>query len=278
MAENTAQPAPSDASPDLRSYDWIVVNTSGGKDSQTMLDRLVHLADGAGVRDRLVAVHADLGRVEWPGTRELAEEQAEAYGVRFEVVRAPGGDLLDRVEARGKWPDAARRWCTSDLKRSPVSTVFTRLAREHRERLGDTKAHCRILNCMGLRSEESPARRKKVPFHRDERASNGLRTVDEWLPIHELTADEVWEVIRSSGVRHHPAYDAGMPRLSCTFCVLASRSALVRAAQLRPELATEYVRVEIKTGHRFRQDLSISEIVAEAEALGEPAAIENWAA
>lgn len=72
----------------LENYDWIVVSTSGGKDSQTMLRRVVALAEAAGVKDRVVAVHADMGQVEWPGVPELAAEQAAHYGVRFEVVSA----------------------------------------------------------------------------------------------------------------------------------------------------------------------------------------------
>jgi 3'-phosphoadenosine 5'-phosphosulfate sulfotransferase (PAPS reductase)/FAD synthetase len=251
-------------SPDLASYDFIVVNTSAGKDSQVMMDVVATAAADAGVSDRLVAVHADLGRVEWPGTRELAAEHAAHYGIRFEVVQAGGGDLLDRLEARGMWPDAARRWCTSDLKRGPIRTLFTRLAAEYRNAGGG--APCRILNCMGLRDAESPARRRRAAFRFDESASNGRRHIDEWLPIHGLSTAEVWERNTAAGTRHHPAYDLGMPRLSCSMCVLASRSALVRAAQLRPEIAAEYVRVEVRIGHRFRKDFSVAEIVAAAQA------------
>jgi 3'-phosphoadenosine 5'-phosphosulfate sulfotransferase (PAPS reductase)/FAD synthetase len=80
--------------PDLASYDWIVVASSGGKDSQAMLDLVAERAAAAGVAHRVVVVHADLGRVEWAGTRELAERQAAHYAVRFEVVRRPQGDLL----------------------------------------------------------------------------------------------------------------------------------------------------------------------------------------
>ena len=264
-----------DADLDLSSYAYIVLSTSAGKDSQAMMDLVVTRARTEGVAERLVAVHANLGRVEWPGTMDLAAEQASLYGLRFEVVSAGGGDLLERVEQRGMWPDAARRWCTSDLKRGPIYTLFTRLAAEWRD--GGGIGPCRILSCMGLRAEESPARRKCPVFDFDRRASNGRRHVDTWLPIHSLTTAEVWQVIDRSGVPHHPAYDAGMPRLSCSFCILGSRSALVRAAQLRPDLAAEYVRVEIVTGHRFRQDLSIADVVAAAKT-EEPERIEEWVA
>ena len=70
--------------PDLPGYRYIVVNSSGGKDSQAMLDFVVERCDTAGVpRNRVVVAHADLGRVEWPGTRELAEEQARHYSLDF---------------------------------------------------------------------------------------------------------------------------------------------------------------------------------------------------
>lgn len=56
--------------------------------------------------DRLVAVHCDLGRVEWQGTRELGEAQAKHYGIRFQVVKKNGGDLLEHIEKRGMWPSS----------------------------------------------------------------------------------------------------------------------------------------------------------------------------
>ena len=267
-----------DEAPDLRGYDWVIVNTSAGKDSQAMLDYLVELADSQGVgRDHLVAVHCDLGRVEWEGTRELAEAQVAHYGLRFEVVRNRNwADLLERIESRGKWPDAKNRYCTSEFKTGQVKRLVTQLVAET-PALGRP---VRILNCLGLRAEESPTRAKKVRFRHLEAKSgwsNTKRSVDEWLPIHGWKLADVWGRIRRSGVAHHPAYDMGMPRLSCSFCVLASRGALVRAATLRPELAAEYAAAEARMGHRFRQDLSMADIIA-AAARETVESVEDWAA
>jgi 3'-phosphoadenosine 5'-phosphosulfate sulfotransferase (PAPS reductase)/FAD synthetase len=135
-----------------------------------MLDYVVELA-GAELRDRIVAVHADLGRAEWKGTRELAEEQARHYGLRLEVVAAK--DLLASVEARGMWPSSKQRYCTSDHKRGPILTVITKLVAEKRLELGRP---VRVLQCIGLRAEESTARAKLAVFERNERATNGRRT------------------------------------------------------------------------------------------------------
>jgi 3'-phosphoadenosine 5'-phosphosulfate sulfotransferase (PAPS reductase)/FAD synthetase len=277
-------PAPA---PDLASYAVILVNISGGKDSQAALDETVTAATAAGVRSRLVAVFADLGAAdEWPGTPELAAEHAAHYGVRFEVVqrevtgadgvRRPQG-LIEHIEQRGKWPDAARRYCTSDTKRAPVYRLMTRLAGEQRA-LG-CPAPVRILNVLGLRAQESPRRAKMSAFSHDERATQGgtVRYVDQWLPIHAWQAADVWERIATAGTRPHPVYAQGMPRLSCRFCVLSSRSALVLAARLDPEGAQRRADLEARMGHRFRQALSMAEIIEAARAEA-PGSVEDWAA
>jgi 3'-phosphoadenosine 5'-phosphosulfate sulfotransferase (PAPS reductase)/FAD synthetase len=293
-----------DSRPDLSSFHWILVNTSGGKDSQTQLREMVERAREAGVADRVVAVHADLGRVEWAGTRELAEEQARHYGVRFVVVKRNGTDLLEQIEVRGKFPDTARRYCTSDHKRAPIRRVMTQLVRE--SRAAGVTGKVRILNCMGLRSEESKAReccpdcrgfRKsgskaarakraaevaaclrcggagmRNTYELDASASNGLREVVTYLPIHAWTTAQAWASIRASGVRHHPAYDMGMGRLSCVFCVFAPEAALLLAGHHNRELLGEYVRVEqaaiARNGDKgtFRKGLRLNVIQQRVEA------------
>jgi len=261
--------------PDLAVYDVVIVNSSAGKDSQAALDVTVAAATAASVRDRMVVVHADLGRVEWPGTRALAQEHAEHYGLRFEVVANRNWpDLLARIVSRGRWPDAANRYCTSEFKTGQVRRVMTRLVDELA-----LDRPARILNVLGLRAEESPARARKLPFAPDPAASTKTtRHVDRWLPIHHWSEAEVWARIAVAGTRPHPAYAAGMPRLSCSLCVLASRSALVSAAQLRPDLAAEYLALELRMGHRFRQDLSMADIVEQARVSPVPTVVESWTA
>ena len=262
------------STPVLSDYDVILVNSSAGKDSQASLDVVAKMAKTAGILDRLVVVHCDLGRVEWAGTLELAREQAAHYGVRFEVVSRNGGDLLDyvvdraaKLEAQGKaaiaWPSSSARWCTSDFKRGPVRTLMTALVNEQRAIIG-TDRPVRILNVMGLRAEESPARAKKAAYKVDDNASNGKRQVDEWLPILSWGEQMVWARIKASGVRYHEAYDKGMGRLSCAFCVLATKEDLVIAAKCNPDLALEYAAVEETIGYSFTAKLSIAEVIKEA--------------
>lgn len=265
-------PAPRTATaastPELADYDRILVNSSAGKDSQASLHVVATAARAAGVSDRIVVVHADLGDAEWDGVPQLAAEHAAHYGLRFELVgRARAGKtetILERVAQRGKWPDAARRWCTSDHKRGPIRTLMTQLSAELRESGQALDRPVALLNVMGLRAEESPARSRRIPYAHNHSASNGRRRVDDWYPIHDWPLARVWDTIAAAGTRPHPAYAAGMSRLSCRFCVLASRADLICSARLNPELAQRYAAVEQQTGHRFRVDLSMADVIAAA--------------
>ncbi len=252
-------------SPDFREFRWIVINSSGGKDSQTALAKVVERADIWGIpRDRLVVSHQCLGQMEWKGTREVAAAQAACYGLRFEVskYRTKAGaspTLLDYVRLRGMWPSNTQRYCTSEFKRGPGGRVLTMLYRE---------SPGAILNVFGFRASESPARAKKVVLVKNTRFSTAKRLVMDWLPIHEWTDEQVWAHVKESGVPYHYAYDLGMPRLSCVFCIFAPRAALLVAGQHNPELLAEYVAVERETGHDFQNGKPI-ESIQEAIARGE---------
>ena len=59
--------------------------------------------------DQLVAVHAPLGKLEWPGTIDHIERTIP-QGVP--LILAPvtsGKTLLERVEDRGRWPGVRHR-------------------------------------------------------------------------------------------------------------------------------------------------------------------------
>lgn len=263
--------------PILSDYDWIVVSSSAGKDSLAMLDYVCEKAEIARVLQRVVVVHADLGRVEWKGTYDLAQTQAERYEVEFLATSRRQGDLLEHVERRGRWPSPQQRYCTSDHKRAQIHRVYTRLVNETIP-LDSDPAPVRILSCQGMRAEESPARAKRPPFQRDERASNGRRAVDNWLPIHAWGVDDVWRRVRNGRAWDlvHPAYALGMPRLSCVFCIFAPKAALVLAGRHNPELLAEYVRVENAIGHRFRVDLSLAEVQAAVNESATPDLVADW--
>lgn len=283
-------------------YDWVFANSSAGKDSQAMLDFLVDLAIEQDCLDKLIVLHCDLGRIEWEGTRELAERQAQHYGLRFEVVRnGSHADLLARIAKRGQFPGRTTRYCTSEFKTGQARTLATRVVNESRATGTIAQGtQVRILNCLGLRAEESTERANKDaykhhPQYQLDKAgerqdgngwTNTKRWTDEWLPIHGWTEADVWVRIEASGVEHHPVYDMGMPRLSCSFCPLASFSANVKAATLRPELAQEYADLEAKfmavsPRGKYSDKFTMADVIEaanRAQAEAKPISVEDWAA
>ena len=264
---------------DLRSYDLILVNTSGGKDSSVAGLYVAKLAEAAGVLDRVLMVHATFAE-EWPGTVEIVRQQAYQLSVPFLVV-SRGESLLTYVRRRGKWPSSLQRYCTSDFKRAPIDKVITAKAPRSSEwtrRPFESRLNSRprVLNVMGIRADESPARSKRVPFRRDPRRTNSARIVDEWLPIFRLTKQEVWDTIHENDIPIHQAYKLGMPRLSCMFCIFAPKAALVLAGKHNPEMLRAYVDVERETGHDFRVGLKIADVLAEVEAGAGSEPITDW--
>lgn len=234
----------------------FVINHSGGKDSQAMFSHITKRVPA----EQIVVVHADLGRVEWGGVQDHIRDSIGDFDLH--VVRA-GKRLLEMVERRheklqadGKdaapWPSSATRQCTSDLKRDPIAKFVRHYARDNGFRL--------VVNCLGLRAEESTSRAKRASFKTVARETTRDRTVVEWLPIQDWTIDQVWDEIADSGQVRHWAYDLGMSRLSCCFCILASKSDLTIAAQHNPDLYREYVEMERSTGYTMRHGESLEEV------------------
>lgn len=224
----------------------FVINHSGGKDSQAMMISLVNQVP----REQLLVVHSTLGQHEWPGAMEHAQQQASDAKVEFRVAQA-GKSFFDMVDRRfisrpevPCWPGDATRQCTSDLKRDPVKKVIRNYAKEF--------SHTRIINCMGLRAQESAKRAKKPCYACDKKMSVAGRLVHDYLPIHKLSTEQVLQTISDAGQRLHYAYTVhGNDRLSCIFCFYASKQDLCNGARLFPELYAQYCWREVQTGYTF---------------------------
>lgn len=234
---------------DLRAYTHIVLNTSGGKDSSVMAWHVTRLAEAQGVRERLAMAHATFPE-EWGDAADVARQQAEQLSVPLHIV-SRGEPLLAYVRRRGMWPASRQRYCTSEFKRAPIHKLVRHLA---------PGPGARILNVMGIRAQESPARAKKPLLARDPRQSNSKRIVDTWLPILTLSEAQVWRTIREQGLPVHRAYSLGFPRLSCRICIYASADTLLAAAWEHPHLFAEYLAVERAIKHRFRMDVSLEQV------------------
>lgn len=225
----------------------FVINHSGGKDSQAMTIALSRLLP----RYQLVLVHADLSEVEWKG----AEDHIRATSDLPLYTCRSRRSLLQMVEERGMFPSPQQRQCTSDLKRGPIERTIRALVQARKAKRHD--GWNLVVNCMGMRADESPNRAKLQPLKFSARNSKAGREWWDWLPIHDWSERRVFDTIREAGQQPHPAYAAGMSRFSCCFCIMASEEDLRTAARLsveRPEMFNDphlyrrYVQLERSTG------------------------------
>jgi 3'-phosphoadenosine 5'-phosphosulfate sulfotransferase (PAPS reductase)/FAD synthetase and related enzymes len=237
----------------------FVVNHSGGKDSQAMLIRILEQIPAR----QVLVVHASLGEAEWDGALEHAQEQAAAARVPFLVAKSVK-TFFEMVERRyavrpgpnsSCWPSSANRQCTSDLKRDPIQREVRRYMAAH----GLTLA----VTCLGIRAAESPGRARRATMSINSRGCTASRRWYEWLPIHDLTTDQVLKAIADAGQRPHWAYAAGNTRLSCVFCIMGSPRDLANGAKHRPELLEKYLEIERRTGYTMHQSRkSLGELIA----------------
>ena len=235
----------------------FVVSHSGGKDSQAMLIELRRVIP----REQLLVIHADLPGEEWDGTEEHV--RATSLGLPVIVTRA-GKTYEEMVRRKRMFPSAQNRQCTSDLKRDPISKVV----RAHLK--ANPQFGGRVVNCMGLRAQESASRAKAATWKLDKKQSCGHRVWHAWLPIHAMTEAQVFATIAGAGQKPLWVYAAGMRRASCQFCIMACKADLQRAAQLAPERYAARVRLEREIGHTIAMDgtpLDVTTGIAVAEEL-----------
>lgn len=212
-------------------------NTSGGKDSQAMFIYLQTMVP----KEQLIVIHAHLPEVEWEETVEHINTYLKGH--RFEICQATK-TFFEMVEHRQMWPSPTTRQCTSDLKRGPLEKLIRNISKELGNKL--------IVNCMGLRAQESSSRAKQVTFKHSIRNSKAGREWYDWLPIHDWKEEQVFECIKDAGELPFYTYAEGMKRKSCCFCIMACDSDLKIAARLRPKLFNRIVETEKRINHTLR--------------------------
>lgn len=238
------------------------VSHSAGKDSQAMYLYInKHVPS-----EQIIVIHSDLGKAEWAGVQSHIQATVEH---EIHVVTNESKDFFEMVRKRGMFPSPQYRQCTNDLKVGPINKLIRKIMKEKNCLVG--------LNCTGIRAEESPNRAKKEPISYNKKLTiferfdcpkgttdkkgrvkrledyttpkAGERVVYDWLPIFDWTTSEVFGAIKASGQRPHIAYENGMSRLSCAFCIMANKSDLRTSAKYNTELMREYVALEKEVGH-----------------------------
>ena len=159
MSQETQLP-PDDLIRRTRGDVAFVVNFSGGKDSLRMLGRVRELYPN----HPIFVVMADTGfeHVRPISAEDWSRKQVARYELPLTVVRNPNKTYLQMVEWRGMFPSSTTRQCTSDLKRGPIEKFVRALSQKV------------IVNCTGIRSEESSQRSKQISWKANSRLPEEL--------------------------------------------------------------------------------------------------------
>ncbi|WP_245267481.1 phosphoadenosine phosphosulfate reductase family protein [Methylosinus sp. LW3] len=275
----------SSIAPDLRSYDYILIALSGGKDS---VAALLHLLDQGADPARIELHHHDVdGRgpptFDWPITAGYCRAISAAFGVPLYFSWRDGGlrrEMLRDNEptasvtfettegslatfggrggpgTRLRFPqvtaDLRLRWCSSVAKIDVMRSVICNSPRF----LGK----CALV-VTGERAEESPARARYLTFepHRTDTRGGTRRPrhVDHWRPIHGLEERQVWDLLRRHGVVPHVAYQLGFGRVSCMLCIFASPDQLATVRWMAPERFETIAVYERRFGCTVKRDAPI---------------------
>jgi 3'-phosphoadenosine 5'-phosphosulfate sulfotransferase (PAPS reductase)/FAD synthetase len=245
------------------------IGVSGGKDSAACALAVHRYLDSIGFTGQRLAVHADLGRVEWRQSLDKCRELADSLGWELMVVKRNAGDLMDRwlgrwdnnvtrykelscVQLILPWSTAAMRFCTSEMKASIIrSNLKKRFPGQN------------ILNITGVRREESASRAKMPVFKVDPQLVNKGGQGMSWNAIIDWSIDEVFEACASHSVALHEAYTRyGMSRVSCTFCILSSGPDL-QASSTCPDnhdIYREMVDLEISSAFSFQSNRWLGDV------------------
>lgn len=260
----------------------LAISISGGKDSQAMAMALSTLYRARDWRGEVFAIHADLGRIEWPQTPAHVQRIADLCDLPLVIVRRKNGvgrwDMIARwseraetLKAQGKqprpWSDAKNRFCTAEMKRNPINTYL--------------RQYDHVISAEGIRADESKARAQKPLCETRTAITTRSREAWTWNPIRDWSIQDVWQACGTSsgdlayrqrlyqlgrttealeGWPAHPVYVMGNRRLSCAFCVLGCQSDLTNAARHNPELWQELVGMEREYGFTFQHGKSLEHI------------------
>lgn len=230
-------------------------NHSGGKDAQAMYLALRKIVP----KEQLIVLHVKIGDQQWRNTFSHIQNTVDGDCVLLQSEK----DIFDIIKHRGMFPSPKHNQCHTDLKIRVLEKEVRRVMKERGAKLA--------INCSGLRPKDqkyyrvnkrlSLFNKKSVPKHNQfialgdknvddyDSPNFNKRVVYDFFPLVNISDEESFSIIERNGQVPHYAYDLGVKKLSCHFCIRGSKNDLTISAKERPELLERFLQAERETNH-----------------------------
>jgi len=248
----------------------VAIGVSGGKDSTVAAWATINYLNQIGHTGERILIHSDLGRVEWKDSLPICEKLAMHLNTELVVVRRKSGDMVDRWLQRWNdnviryqelscvklilpWSTPSMRFCTSEMK---TSIIWRYLKKRWPT---DT-----VLSVTGIRRQES-TNRAKQPVAKPKLAKKDSDVVwgMDWHSVIDWKVSDVWNCHDLNDLPRHEAYTTyGSSRVSCAFCVLASKPDLWSSSTCadNADLYRELVDLEVQSTFSFQSNQWLADI------------------
>lgn len=162
-------------------------------------------------------LHCDCLRIDLPAIDDELIEAALA------LLHPTGDPFVDLTLTKGRFPSSQARFCTERLKMDPM-TDFKRLI---------WAEGINTIEWVGERAEESQARARKPMLQRIRQVEGTTSII--YRPIHQLKAEDVFEIAARHNLDPNPLYLQGARRVGCWPCIMCGKDELINIANRTPE-------------------------------------------
>ncbi len=154
---------------------------------------------------------------------------------RLGPITALSGPLsmVELIRKKGMFPSRARRFCTEELKVFPARDYLNA-----RMEAGDD-----IINVVGIRRDESEARRKVPEWEWME----GL-DCEVWRPLVDWSISDVIAIHKRHDVKPNRLYLRGLDRVGCWPCFNSNKGEVRKMAEIDPARIDEIRDLEAEVG------------------------------
>ena len=170
-----------------------------------------------------VNVFADTGW-EHDITYEYLDKVLPGFIGPIHRVQSKTGGMRDVVLKKGMFPSRLRRFCTEELKVTPIQKYIAARQDEGNE----------VVNVVGIRAGESDARSKMPEWEWSDKMDCWV-----WRPLLNWTEQNVIDMHKEAGLAPNPLYLKGATRVGCWPCIFA------RKAEVRFVAESDPARVEL---------------------------------